>query len=125
MQITVAQEMWDNNSICLDVYGKFIYMAQFSANFPVENDKYLVPFAFFFFLQKYCVAVFCLAVIVLPRAILKSMFVYMMKMESLWGCFICLQQNGWRLHHCVKQMSFLLLSTMISAFMPHSRLIFF
>lgn len=52
MQITVAQEMWDNNSICLDVYGKFIYMAQFSANFPVENDKYLVPFAFFFFFRS-------------------------------------------------------------------------
>lgn len=46
MQITVAHEMWDNNSICLDVYGKFIYMAQFSANFPVENDKYLVPLVF-------------------------------------------------------------------------------
>lgn len=46
MQITVAHEVWDNNSICLDVYGKFIYMAQFSANFPVENDKYLVAFAF-------------------------------------------------------------------------------
>ena len=46
MQITVAYEVWDNNSICLDVYGKFIYMAQFSATFPVENEKYLVPFAF-------------------------------------------------------------------------------
>ena len=45
MQINVAHEMWDNNSICLDVYGKFIYMAQFSANFPVENEQYLVPCA--------------------------------------------------------------------------------
>lgn len=45
MQITVAHEVWDNNSICLDVYGKFIYMAQFSANFPVENEQYLVPYA--------------------------------------------------------------------------------
>lgn len=46
MQITVVQEMWDNNSICLDVCGKFIYVAQFSANFPLGNDKYLVSFAF-------------------------------------------------------------------------------
>lgn len=46
MQIAVVRELWDNNSICLGVYGKFIYMAQFSANFPVENDKYSVSFAF-------------------------------------------------------------------------------
>lgn len=46
MQITGVREVWDNNSICLDVYGKFIYMALFSANFPVGNDKYFVPRAF-------------------------------------------------------------------------------
>lgn len=43
MQITVVHEVWDNNSMCLDVYGKFIYVAPFSAHFPVENNKCLVP----------------------------------------------------------------------------------
>lgn len=54
MQITVVHEVWDNNSICLDVYGKFIYMAQFSANFSVKNDKYLFPLPFF---QKYFIVI--------------------------------------------------------------------
>lgn len=52
MQITVVREAWDNNSICLDVYGKFIYMAQFSANFPVEKEKqFLVPFFQEYFME--------------------------------------------------------------------------
>lgn len=46
MQITVAHEMWDNNSICLDVYGKFIlHGSSFLLIFPVENEQYLVPCA--------------------------------------------------------------------------------
>lgn len=46
MQITVVHDLWNNNSICLDVYGKFIYMDQCSANLPVEIDTYLVSFPF-------------------------------------------------------------------------------
>lgn len=77
MQITVAHEVWDNNSICLDVSGKFIYTAQFSANFPVENDKYWVPFAFLSeILDRNWKLLLCLALIALPRAILKTVFIY-------------------------------------------------
>lgn len=56
MQITVAHKVWDN-SICLDVYGKFIYMAQFSANFPVEDDRYWFLLLFF---HKYFITIITL-----------------------------------------------------------------
>lgn len=71
----------------MDVYGKFIYMTQFSANFPVENDKCLVPLPLF---QKYfieivqTVALSCYPC--LPRAALKIVSVYIHGKERIVNC---------------------------------------
>lgn len=63
--------MWDNNSIYLDVYGKFFffYMAQFSANSPVENNNY------WFLLLKCIENSLCLSIFGMPKAIIKIVIV--------------------------------------------------
>lgn len=119
MQITVVHEVWDNNSICLDVYGKFIYMAQFSANFPVKNDKYLVPLPFF---QKYFIVIVKTSTLFCYHCLAKgnkdSICVYMLKKGLIVCGFFLPSTNGrCHKHHCIIQ-RFLLLNNSIHVLGP-------
>lgn len=115
MQITVAHKVWDNNSICLDVYGKFIYMAQFSSNFPVENDNcWFLFLSFINTLMKLWKLLSCLSIFVLPRAILKIVSVNArVKKQLLIACrfFSALNKCSHHQHHYVMERFLLNIST--------------